>query len=47
MSSIEVFDGKKGNYDEKSTPKPLNLYGKQKLLIEKYLKKKNQKILHY
>ena len=43
MSSIEVFDGKKGNYDEKSTPKPLNLYGKQKLLIEKYLKKKIKK----
>ena len=40
MSSVEVFDGKKGNYDEKSIPKPLNLYGKQKLLIEKYLKKK-------
>jgi dTDP-4-dehydrorhamnose reductase len=43
MSSIEVFDGKKGNYDEKSIPKPLNLYGKQKLLIEKYLKKKIKK----
>ncbi len=39
MSSIEVFNGVKGFYDEKSKPKPLNLYGKQKLLIEKYLKK--------
>ena len=43
MSSIEVFDGKKGNYDEKSKPRPLNLYGKQKLLIEKYLQKKIKK----
>lgn len=39
MSSIEVFDGKKGNYHEYSKPSPLNLYGKQKLEIENYLKK--------
>tara|TARA_A100001035_G_C27763126_1_gene492279 strand:+ start:815 stop:1714 length:900 start_codon:yes stop_codon:yes gene_type:complete len=40
MSSIEVFNGVKGSYHENSIPKPLNLYGKQKLLIEKYLKKR-------
>jgi len=39
MSSIEVFDGKKGNYDENSIPRPLNLYGKQKFYIENYIKK--------
>tara|TARA_B100000674_G_scaffold477679_1_gene473812 strand:+ start:357 stop:1256 length:900 start_codon:yes stop_codon:yes gene_type:complete len=39
MSSIEVFDGKKGNYDENSVPRPLNLYGKQKFYIENYIKK--------
>tara|TARA_B100001250_G_scaffold413969_1_gene450011 strand:+ start:1436 stop:2317 length:882 start_codon:yes stop_codon:yes gene_type:complete len=43
MSSVEVFDGKRGNYSEESKPKPLNLYGKQKLLIEKYLQKKTKK----
>tara|TARA_B110000238_G_C16134651_1_gene443071 strand:+ start:2563 stop:3444 length:882 start_codon:yes stop_codon:yes gene_type:complete len=43
MSSVEVFDGKKGNYNEASKPNPLNLYGKQKLFIEKYLKKNTKK----
>ena len=43
MSSHEVFDGKNGNFDEKSKPRPLNIYGKQKLLIEKYLQKKIKK----
>lgn len=38
MSSIEVFDGTKGNYNENSKPNPLNLYGKQKLFVENYLK---------
>ena len=39
MSSVEVFDGRKGNYSENSLPNPLNLYGKQKFYIEKYIKK--------
>ena len=42
MSSIEVFDGKKGNYNENSKPNPLNLYGKQKLFVENYLKKNSK-----
>jgi len=37
MSSVEVFDGRKGDYDEDSTPSPLNLYGRMKLEIEEYL----------
>ncbi|MFC1767469.1 sugar nucleotide-binding protein [Candidatus Margulisiibacteriota bacterium] len=41
MSSVEVFDGKAGNYDEMSLPKPLNLYGKMKYEIEKYLPQVN------
>ncbi len=40
MSSVEVFDGISGNYDETSLPKPLNLYGKMKFEIEQYLNKK-------
>jgi len=37
MSSVEVFDGKTGNYNESSQPNPLNLYGRMKYEIEKYL----------
>ena len=40
---IYVFDGLKGNYSEKSKKKTKLLYGKQKLIIEKYLHKKNYK----
>lgn len=40
MSSVEVFDGKYGNYTEKSIPHPLTLYGRLKFEIEKYLDKK-------
>jgi dTDP-4-dehydrorhamnose reductase len=40
ISSEFVFSGKVGNYGEKNLPKPINLYGKQKLLIEKYLSNK-------
>jgi|TARA_B110000027_G_scaffold68194_1_gene72912 dTDP-4-dehydrorhamnose reductase len=38
MSSVEIFDGKKGNYSEEDNPNPLNYYGELKLQIEKYLK---------
>ena len=37
MSSVEVFDGIKGNYIESDTQNPLNYYGKTKLEIEKFL----------
>ena len=37
MSSVEVFDGKKGNYCEDDTPNPLNYYGELKLKVEQYL----------
>lgn len=43
FSSEYVFDGLKGNYSEKSKKKTKLLYGKQKLIIEKYLHKKNYK----
>lgn len=39
MSSVEVFDGKKGNYKENQNPKPVSYYGKNKLLIEKFIAK--------
>jgi dTDP-4-dehydrorhamnose reductase len=41
MSSVEVFDGKVGNYNEESIPNPLNCYGRMKFEIEKYLSQKN------
>ncbi len=39
ISSEFVYSGKKGNYSEKSKTHPINLYGKQKLIIEKFIKK--------
>lgn len=39
ISSELIFSGKKGNYKEEDKAKPVNLYGKQKLLVEEYLKK--------
>jgi len=39
MSSVEVFDGEEGNYNENSKPHPLSLYGRMKFEIEEYLKK--------
>ena len=39
FSSEYVFDGKKGNYLENSPLKSKILYGKQKILIEQFLKK--------
>ena len=38
ISTDCVFTGKKGNYSEIDEPNPINLYGKQKLAIENYLK---------
>jgi dTDP-4-dehydrorhamnose reductase len=37
MSSVEVFDGVKGAYDEEDVPHPLNFYGEMKYEIENYL----------
>ena len=47
ISSEFIFSGKKGDYNENDKAKPINLYGKQKLLIEKFLKEnyKNFSIL--
>ena len=42
FSSECVFCGTKGNYSEKSFLKPRNVYGFQKYLIEKYIKKKTK-----
>lgn len=38
MSSVEVFDGKRGFYDETDEVNPLNFYGEMKAEIEQYLK---------
>lgn len=43
FSTEFVYDGKKGNFSETSKVNPLNIYGKQKLLIEKYIKSKTNK----
>jgi len=37
-----VFNGKKGNYKENDKAIPINTYGKQKLEIEKYIKRKTK-----
>ncbi len=42
FSSEYIFDGQKGNYNEKSKVKPKNLYGKQKYHIEKYINKRTR-----
>jgi dTDP-4-dehydrorhamnose reductase len=42
FSTEFIFDGKRGNYKENSVAKPINVYGKQKLEIEKYIQKKTQ-----
>ncbi len=36
FSSDYIFDGENGPYDEFSTPNPINVYGKQKLIAEHY-----------
>ena len=37
FSSEYIYDGRKGNFSEKSKIKPNNLYGKQKFVFEKYI----------
>lgn len=38
LSSDYVFDGVRSGYDESDLPNPINLYGKQKLIIEEFIK---------
>ena len=38
MSSVEVFDGSTGHYNESDKPNPLNLYGSLKYQVEEYLR---------
>jgi dTDP-4-dehydrorhamnose reductase len=38
LSSDNVFDGAKNGYDETASPNPLNLYGKQKLAVEEFIR---------
>jgi dTDP-4-dehydrorhamnose reductase len=42
FSTEFVFDGKNGDYKEDDFTKPINVYGKQKLEIEKYIQKNAQ-----
>ena len=42
FSTEFIYKGDKGSYTEKSKANPINLYGKQKLEIEKFLKKKGK-----
>ena len=42
FSTEFIFSGKRGNYSEMASPKPNQLYGKQKYLIEIYIKKKTK-----
>ena len=37
LSSVEVFDGQKGNYSEKDTKNPLNFYGRTKHEVENFI----------
>lgn len=41
ISSDGIFDGVEGNYSEKDIPKPINIYGKSKLLGEELIQKNN------
>lgn len=41
FSTDSVFDGKKGNYTEESTPNPINVYSKTKLEGEKLVSEKD------
>ena len=37
FSTEFIYDGTKGNYNEKDIPNPINLYGNQKLIIENFI----------
>lgn len=42
FSTAAVFDGEKGNYNEKDIPNPINIYGKSKLDGEEILIRNNR-----
>ena len=42
FSSEFVYDGSRGNYSESYPAKPINIYGKQKFLIEKFINSKTK-----
>ena len=46
FSSAEVFNGKKGFYNENSKINPVNFYGKLKFRIEEFLKKTKNRNCH-
>ena len=43
FSSEFIYDGIKGNYNEKDPPNPINLYGYQKLKVENFIIKNVKK----
>ena len=43
FSSEFVFNGKKKNFSEKDKTRPVNIYGKQKLIVEKFIIKNAKK----
>lgn len=43
ISTDGVFDGKRGLYAEEDVPNPINVYGKSKLLGEKYVEENSDK----
>lgn len=45
FSTDNVFDGKKGNYNEKDIPNPINVYGKTKLAGEQEVQKLKNAII--
>ena len=45
LSSVEVFNGKTGNYSEKANPKPNSCYGKLKYSLEQFIQKNLKKYL--
>ena len=47
FSTEWVYPGTKKFNSEKSIVLPANLYARQKLIIEKYIKKKGRKIFHF
>ncbi len=46
ISSAEVFNGRKGFYNESSKPNPVNVYGKTKYAVEKYLGRSKYRNYH-
>ena len=45
LSTDVIFSGKKGNYTERDKPDPILLYGKQKVIIENFIRKNFKEFL--